>query len=58
MASPPPAGVIMPRQVIFSALEREALLALPENRDDLIQWYTFSEADLAVIASAGATLTG
>ena len=37
----------MPRQVILSALEREALLALPENRDDLIRWYTFSEADLA-----------
>ena len=39
----------MPRQVILSVLEREALLASPVNRDDLIRWYTFSEADLALI---------
>ena len=49
MVSPPSAGVIMPRQVILSALEREALLASPVNRDELIRWYTFSEADLALI---------
>ena len=39
----------MPRQVIFSALEREMLLASPVNRDDQIRWYTFSEPDLALI---------
>ena len=49
MVSPPSAGAIMPRQVILSALEREALLASPANRDELIRWYTFIEADLALI---------
>ena len=39
----------MPRQVILSALEREALLTVAANRDDLIRWYTFSEAELALI---------
>ena len=49
MVSPLPAHAIMPRQIILSALEREALLALPESRNDLILWYTFSEADSALI---------
>ena len=49
MVSPHSAGVIMPRQIILSALEREALLASPVNRDELIRWYTFSEPDVALI---------
>lgn len=39
----------MPRQIILSALKWEALVALPENHDALIRWYTFSEADSALI---------
>ncbi len=39
----------MPRQIILSALEREALLASPVNRDELIRWYTLSELDLALV---------
>lgn len=39
----------MPRQVILSALEREALLALPANHDELIRWYTFNDLDLALV---------
>jgi hypothetical protein len=33
----------MPRRSILSAAERESLLALPDNRDDLIRRYTLSE---------------
>ena len=40
----------MPRRSILSATEREGLLAIPDARDELIRRYTFSEADLAVIA--------
>lgn len=39
----------MPRRSILSAAERESLLALPDNRDDLIRRYTLSPSDLAVI---------
>ena len=39
----------MPRRPILSAPEREGLLALPDNRDDLIRRYTLSPSDLAVI---------
>ena len=39
----------MPRRSILSAAERESLLALPDNRDDLIRRYTLSPPDLAVI---------
>jgi hypothetical protein len=39
----------MPRRSILSAAERESLLALPDNRDDLIRRYTLSESDLSVI---------
>jgi hypothetical protein len=39
----------MPRRTILSASERESLLALPDNQDDLIRHYTFSESDLAII---------
>jgi hypothetical protein len=39
----------MPRRSILSAAERESLLALPDNRDDLIRRYTLSQSDLSVI---------
>lgn len=39
----------MPRRFILSAAERENLLALPETKDDLIRYYTFSETDLSLI---------
>jgi hypothetical protein len=39
----------MPRRSILSASERESLLALPDNRDDLIRRYTLSQSDLSII---------
>ena len=39
----------MPRRLILSATERASLLALPDTEDELIQHYTFSEADLSLI---------
>lgn len=39
----------MPRRSILSAAERESLLVLPDNQDDLIRHYTFSENDLSII---------
>ena len=39
----------MPRRSILSASERDSLLALPDNRDDLIRRYTFSESDLSIV---------
>lgn len=39
----------MPRRSIWSAAERESLLALPDDEDKLIWQYTFSETDLAMI---------
>ena len=39
----------MPRRSILSASERECLFALPDNQDDLIRHYTFSESDLSII---------
>ncbi len=39
----------MPRRSILSVAERESLLALPDNRDDLIRRYTLSPSDLPVI---------
>lgn len=39
----------MPRRSILSALERNSLLALPDNQDDLIRYYSFSEQDLSII---------
>ena len=39
----------MPRRTILSASERENLLALPDNQDDLIRHYTLSESELAII---------
>jgi hypothetical protein len=39
----------MPRRSILSATVRESLLAIPEDRDELIRLYTRNEADLALI---------
>ena len=39
----------MPRRSILSTAERESLLALPDAKDDLIRYYTFSDNDLSVI---------
>lgn len=39
----------MPRRSILSAAERESLLALPDTKDDLIRYYTFSDTDLSII---------
>ena len=39
----------MPRRSILSASERESLLAIPEDRDELIRLYTFNDTDLSII---------
>ena len=39
----------MPRRSILSAAERESLLALPDTKEDLIRYYTFSDTDLSII---------
>jgi len=39
----------MSRRSILSAVEREGLLALPDNQGDLIRHYTFSESTLSII---------
>lgn len=39
----------MSRRSILSATDRASLFALPENRDDLIRFYTFDESDVALI---------
>jgi TnpA family transposase len=39
----------MPRRSILSTAECENLLALPDAKDDLIRYYTFSETDLSII---------
>jgi TnpA family transposase len=39
----------MPRRSILPAVEREGLLALPDTKDDLIRYYTFSDTDLSII---------
>jgi TnpA family transposase len=39
----------MPRRSILSTAERESLLAPPDNQNDLIRHYTFSESDPSVI---------
>ena len=36
----------MPRRLILSTMEH-TLLALPENQDDLIRYYTFNDSDLS-----------
>ncbi len=39
----------MPRRSLLTSTERLALLAFPLTEDEMIRYYTFSEADLAVI---------
>lgn len=39
----------MPRRSILSAAEQESLLALPDTKDALIRYYTFSDTDLSII---------
>ena len=39
----------MPRRSLLSDTERDSLLVLPESLDDLIQQYSFTDADLALI---------
>ena len=39
----------MPRRSILSAVERDRLLTISEAKDDLIQHYTLSESDLALV---------
>ena len=39
----------MPRRSILSTAERESLLALSDNKDELIRHYTFNETDLSII---------
>lgn len=39
----------MPRRTVLSLAEREGLFVLPDNQNDLIQQYTFSESDLSII---------
>lgn len=47
----------MPRRLILSATERETLMALPDNDDDLIRRYTLNDAGLAVNRQSAATRT-
>ena len=39
----------MPRRSILSGAERNNLVALPDAKDDIIRYYTLSEADLSLI---------
>ena len=39
----------MPRRSLLSDTERDSLLVLPQSQDDLIQQYSFTDADLALI---------
>ena len=39
----------MPRRSLLSDTERASLLMLPDSQDDLIQHYSFTETDLALI---------
>lgn len=39
----------MPRRTLLSDTERDSLLVLPESQDDLIQQYSFTDADMALI---------
>lgn len=39
----------MPRRSILSVTEKQNLLAFPDNKDELIRHYTFSDTDLAII---------
>ena len=39
----------MPRRSILSAAERDNLLALPRDKEELIRHYTLAESDLSII---------
>lgn len=39
----------MPRRSILTDSERDSLLALPDNQEDLVRYYSFSESDLSII---------
>lgn len=39
----------MPRRSILSGAERDSFLALPDNQEEFIRHYTFSESDLSLI---------
>ena len=39
----------MPRRSLFSTSERENLLALPDNQDDMMRYYTLNEYDISII---------
>ncbi|MBS9433898.1 DUF4158 domain-containing protein [Photorhabdus hainanensis] len=39
----------MPRRSVLSINERTNRLAMPENQEDLIRFYTFNESDMALI---------
>ena len=39
----------MPRRSVLSITERDSLLALPDNQDDLLRHYTFSASALSII---------
>ncbi len=39
----------MPRRSILSSFERERLLAVPDDQDELIRHYTFNEYDRSLI---------
>jgi hypothetical protein len=39
----------MPRRSLLSDTKHDSLLVLPESQDDLIQQYSFTDADLALI---------
>jgi TnpA family transposase len=39
----------MPRRSILTDTERENLFALPDNQEDLIRYFSFSERDLSII---------
>lgn len=39
----------MPRRSILTTAEKESLMAIPENEEDLIRYYTFSDTDISII---------
>ena len=39
----------MPRRSLLSTSERENLLALPDNQEDMIRYYTLNEYDISII---------
>jgi Domain of unknown function (DUF4158) len=39
----------MPRRELLTAAQREALLTFPEEEENLLQYYTLSVRDLAIV---------